>query len=79
MPEPLAEVVPIPLHGVVSDARGEGRVLRATWHEDAGVVVLSLWQGGDCRATARLRPAEVAELVGVLSAGLGSLAARSGG
>ena len=55
---------------VVPDVRGEGRALRATWHHEAGVVVLSVWRDNVCVATSRLRPEEAAALVDVLAAGL---------
>ena len=47
---------------VVPDVRGEGRALRATWHHEAGVVVLSVWRDNVCVATSRLRPEEAAAL-----------------
>ena len=55
---------------VVRDARGGGRALRATWHHDAGVVVLSVWRDNLCVATSRLSADGAAALVDVLTAGL---------
>jgi hypothetical protein len=55
---------------VLGDARGDGRALRVTWHEEAGVVVLSVWRGNLCTTTVRLAPAEVVDLVETLAAGL---------
>ena len=40
---------------VFLDARGGDRALRATWHQDAGVVVLSLWRDNVCAGSFRLR------------------------
>lgn len=56
--------------GVVTDTRGEGRALRATWHHEAGVVVLSVWRENVCVATVRVDPDDVPELVEVLVSGL---------
>ena len=64
-------VVPLPPSGAwLPDARGSERALRATWHPEAGCVVLSTWQDGRCTATARLAPGEAAQLVAVLAEGL---------
>jgi hypothetical protein len=56
--------------GVFADTRGEGRALRATWHDEAGCVVLSLWRGNVCTATVRVDPDDVPGLVEVLVSGL---------
>jgi hypothetical protein len=62
---------PRPVAGaVLADARGDSRALRVTWHDEAGVVVLSVWRDNLCTASVRLAPDEAAELVGVLAAGL---------
>ncbi len=55
---------------VVPDARGEGRALRATWHHEAGVVVLSMWRDNVCVATVPLEPEDVPALLEILAAGL---------
>ena len=68
-------VVPLPPHGQwLSDARDGQRALRATWHLEAGCVVVSTWRDGTCTGTARLAPAEAARLVGALTEGLAALA-----
>lgn len=58
------------------DSRGDGRALRVSWHLEDGVgnavVVLSLWRENVCTGTFRLGIGDVAELVSVLSAGLGA-------
>jgi hypothetical protein len=62
---------PLPKTGAVFlDARGGDRALRATWHHEAGVVVLSLWRDNVCAGTFRLSADEVPELIEILSAGL---------
>lgn len=69
-------VVPLPAHGEwLADARDGDRALRATWHLDAGCVVLSTWRDGRCTGTARLAPPEAARLVASLVDGLAELAA----
>ncbi|WP_299445152.1 hypothetical protein [uncultured Phycicoccus sp.] len=55
---------------VVPDARDQGRALRATWHHEAGLLVLSVWRGNVCVSTARLRPEDVPVLIEVLASGL---------
>lgn len=62
---------PAPRAGeVFLDVRGAGRTLRVSWHEEAGVVVLSLWRSGVCTGTFRLPVDEVPDLVEVLRGGL---------
>jgi hypothetical protein len=56
--------------GVVPDTRGAGRALRATWHHEAGCVVLSVWRGNVCVASARVDSEDVPGLVDVLVSGL---------
>jgi len=67
----MGEVRPIPrLGGVVADARGKGRALRVSWHAEAGIVVLSLWDGARCTGTVRVPAAEVPALIEALAGGL---------
>jgi len=77
----VGEVLPLPFQGeAFVDARGEGRSMRVSWHPDADILVLSLWAGGLCRGTFRLRADEVPELVRALVDGVverGSPAAGS--
>ena len=64
-------VAALPRHGeVFFDPRGGDRSLRVSWHEDAGLVVLSLWQAERCAGTFRLPVAEVPTLVNALVTGL---------
>jgi hypothetical protein len=55
---------------VFIDARGGDRALRATWHHEAGVVVLSLWRDNICAGSFRLRIDEVPEFIDMLRTGL---------
>ena len=67
----MSQVVHLP-YGTecFSDARGDGRSMRATWHHHEDLVVLSLWRGDECTATFRLPHDQVASLVSALQAGL---------
>lgn len=58
----------------VEDARGNGSYLRATWHPERRVFVLSTWYGDVCTGAVRLPAAEAADLVGLLVDGLSDLA-----
>ena len=50
------------------DDRGTG--LRATWHPEGRVVVVSLWDGDRCRGTFRLPIADAARLANLLLTGV---------
>jgi hypothetical protein len=52
------------------DARTPERRMAVSTHVDAGVVVVSFWQGDVCTATFRLRLADAARVVSRLTAGL---------
>ncbi|UOY03090.1 hypothetical protein [Blastococcus sp. PRF04-17] len=68
-------VIPLPRHGQwIEDLRGEGRSVRVSAHEDAGLLNLSIWRHGTCVGTVRLLPEDVATLVGGLSEGLAQMA-----
>ncbi len=65
------QVLTLPTGGVaVHDARGQHRWMRVTWHDDAGLVVLSVWRDGSCVATMRVARADVPALVTALVDGL---------
>lgn len=68
----MSAIVPLPDYPaeVFLDARGSGRALRVTWHDDADLVVLSLWRGPACVATFRLTVDEVPDVVDALRSGL---------
>ena len=60
----------VPPHGeVFTDARGEARTMRVTWHADEGLVVLSLWHGGVCHGTFRLAQDDLPALLRALTDG----------
>lgn len=70
-PDAAAEVVALPVSGaILRDARGGDRWMRVTWHDEADLVVLSLWRGDACVATVRLTPEQVPALVNDLVSGL---------
>lgn len=67
----MTAVAPLPLGAeFFLDARGDARSLRVRWHHDDGLVVLSLWRGGECTGTFRLAVEEVPILVEALRSGL---------
>jgi hypothetical protein len=53
---------------------GDRSELRATWHNDAGYVVISLWRGDACVATSHLTPKEAGRLASFITGGLADLA-----
>ena len=67
----MRSATPLPSTGeVFLDARGDGRALRASWHPEADVVVLSLWRGPVCAGSFRLSVEDVPALVELLRASL---------
>jgi hypothetical protein len=61
------KVFPLPSRSqLFADARGGDRWMRVTWHEEAGLVVLSLWRQSTCVGTVRLDRSQVAALVSTL-------------
>ena len=70
-------VLPFPPRGRWAwDARGHERAIRVSAHAPEGLVNLSMWRDDICVGTVRLRPDEVAALVGGLTEGLARLAER---
>jgi len=57
---------------LISDASPS--TLRATWHNEAGYIVLSLWRDHVCVATSHLTPKEAGRLAGFITSGLADLA-----
>ncbi|MGH8953216.1 MAG: hypothetical protein ACRDX9_17570 [Acidimicrobiia bacterium] len=55
---------------------GDRSALRATWHHEAGFVVVSLWRGERCVATSHLTPAEAGRLATFITGGLADLATQ---
>ena len=68
----MGEVRPLPRTGeVFVDIRGADRTMRISHHDDLGVVVISLWVSGLCRASFRLPLDDAPELIAMLT-GAGS-------
>ena len=64
-------VRPLPETGsIFLDARGGDRALRVSWHQEAGMVVLSLWRDNVCAGSFRLAIDEVPALIDMLRSGL---------
>ena len=67
----MPAVRPLPETGsIFLDARGGDRALRVSWHQEAGMVVLSLWRENVCAGSFRLTIDEVPALIETLRAGL---------
>jgi hypothetical protein len=67
----VSAVRPFPEAGsIFLDARGGDRALRVSWHEEAGLVVLSLWRDNVCAGSFRLAIDEVPDLIEILRSGL---------
>ncbi|MCW2808660.1 MAG: hypothetical protein JWQ93_2615 [Marmoricola sp.] len=67
----MATAAPTPLGAeFFLDTRGDARSLRVRWHHEDGLVLLSLWRGGECTGTFRLPVEDVPTLIGALRAGL---------
>jgi hypothetical protein len=61
-------VSPLPQHGDVVVGRDvAGRTLRVSGHPESGRGVLSIWQDTVCRATVRLAPEDVPDVVAMLA------------
>jgi len=52
---------------IFRDVRGDDRTMRVSYHQDRGVVVVSLWAGAVCRGSFRLAADDVGALVTLLS------------
>jgi hypothetical protein len=63
----MAAVRPLPRTGsIFFDARGADRALRVSWHEEADLVVVSLWRANVCTGSFRLAADDVPDLVNTL-------------
>jgi hypothetical protein len=63
----MSAATPLPRQGdVFFDSRGPDRALRLSRHPDAGVVVLSIWNGGVCQGTFRLPSDQISALAEAL-------------
>jgi hypothetical protein len=66
----MSAATPLPKKGdVFFDARGPDRALRLSRHPDAGVLVLSIWNGGVCQGTFRLPADQAGALAEALCSG----------
>lgn len=64
----MGEVLPMPTVGdVFLDVRGDDRTMRVSYHQDRGVVVVSLWAGAACRGSFRLAADDAGRLAAFLS------------
>jgi hypothetical protein len=70
----LAEVHRLPEQRRQYITDGDRSALRATWHSEAGYVVISMWHGDTCVATSHLTPREAGRLAGFITSGLAELA-----
>jgi hypothetical protein len=55
---------------VFLDGRGDERALRLSWHDEAGLVVLSMWRENVCVGSFRLVAQDVPAMIAFLSSGL---------
>ncbi|WP_183100350.1 hypothetical protein [Nocardioides pelophilus] len=63
----MTVVRPLPATGsTFVDARGDERALRVSWHEEADVVVVSLWRDNVCTGSFRLAGGDIPELIDTL-------------
>jgi hypothetical protein len=66
----MGEVHHLPTPGRAFFIDDCGRVLRASWHLDLGLVNLSVWQGDRCTDSFPLPAHDAARLIGYLADGL---------
>jgi hypothetical protein len=55
---------------VFLDGRGDDRALRLSWHDEAGLVVMSMWRENVCVGSFRLVAEDVPAMIAFLSSGL---------
>ena len=69
----------VPRRALIEDRRRPGAYLRATWHPDRRVVVISHWHGDICAASTTLSLADLPRLISLLVSALSdAVAGRSG-
>ena len=73
----MGNVLPLARRELFVDTRGSA--LRATWHQEEGLAVISLWHDDLCVGTVRLDSRDSARLAQFLVGHLGELAARDDG
>jgi hypothetical protein len=69
-------VAEIPRRVFLPDVRGNDQYLRATWHPDTAVVVVSHWVGEVCVASTPLSVADASKLIGLLVTALQDTATK---
>jgi hypothetical protein len=75
----MAEVLPLPnLGDVFRDVRADQRTMRVSFHQGAGMLVVSLWSGGQCRASFRLASDEIGRLSATLAEFAGKMPPEPG-
>lgn len=72
----MGNVLPLTRRELFVDARGSA--LRATWHEEQGMAVVSLWHGDTCVGSVRLDAGDSTRLAQFLVGHLGAVAASAG-
>jgi hypothetical protein len=73
---PLFDQPPEALAGVLADVRGNDQYLRATWHSDAAVVVVSNWVGEVCVGATAVALADASTLIELLVSALQETATK---
>jgi hypothetical protein len=63
----MGSVQPLPTHGAAFfDVRDDARSMRASYHAETGVYVISLWRVDECLGSFRLPAADAPRLVHAL-------------
>lgn len=70
----MGSLLPLTRRELFVDERGSA--LSASWHEERGMVVVSLWHGDLCVGTVHLDAADSARLAQFLVGHLGTVAAE---
>lgn len=70
----MGQVHPLPDQRREFIGDGDRSQLRATWHVDSGIVVISLWKDETCVATSHLSAGEAGRLSTFITGGLADLA-----
>ena len=74
---PMGTVVPLARRELFVDARGSA--LRASWHEEDGLAVVSVWHGDTCVGSVRLDAGDATRLAQFLVGHLGAAASAVAG
>lgn len=63
-----------PRRVLIEDERADGKFLRATWHPEGRVFVVSTWDGNVCVGATQVGPAGAADLIRLLADGMADAA-----